>query len=268
MSDKELWVIKLGGSVISDKTKDMVFREEVIDHIVSDISKLNKRLMVVHGVGSAGHPPVLKYEIHKGFKSKDQLEGLTIAQNRVNKVRQLIAETFEKYRLPGFLFYPSSFIESSKGRISSIFETAIKKYFDLGAIPILSGDVVVDTAMGFSVLSGDQIVTKLAQLFNADKVIYGIDVDGLFTAPPNKVQNAKHIPEIKLDNLKRMIDAVGGSQGIDVSGGMRGKIKEIILAEEFLKQGKEIILLNMLQEHPLTRLERNDPTLKMTRIKY
>lgn len=268
MSDKEIWVIKIGGSAISDKTKDMVFREDIIDGLAEDISKLNKRIILVHGVGNAGHPPVLKYEIHKGYKNPEQLQGLVIAQNRVNKARYMIAEALRKYNVPGFLFYPSSFIESKRGRIVNLFKAAIQKYFQLGAVPVLSGDVVVDQDMGFSVLSGDQIVTRLAMEFNADRIIYGIDVDGLYSAPPAKDPNAKHIPEIKLNELKMMFEKVGEARGIDVSGGMKGKVKEIILAEEFLKRGKDIILLNMLQKSPLTRLEKGDSTLRYTRVIY
>ena len=46
--------------------------------------------------------------------------------------------------------------------------------------PVLYGDAVLDDKLGFTVLSGDQLVAYLAIKYKASKIVIGADTDGLF----------------------------------------------------------------------------------------
>ena len=50
-----MFIVKLGGSVITDKTKKTFFKQETMDRLAVEIKKANKKLILVHGAGSFGH---------------------------------------------------------------------------------------------------------------------------------------------------------------------------------------------------------------------
>ena len=64
-----MFVIKLGGSVITDKSMQNTFNEEVTFRLVSEIKDSQKQVIVVHGAGSFGHILAKKYDLHKGYKN-------------------------------------------------------------------------------------------------------------------------------------------------------------------------------------------------------
>jgi isopentenyl phosphate kinase len=95
-------------------------------------------------------------------------------------------------------------------------------------IPILYGDAVLDKTYGFSIISGDQIINRLAVALRAERIIMGIDIDGLFTDDPKLNPDAKFVEKITFEELQALLDKIGVSLTIDVTGGMYGKIIELI----------------------------------------
>ena len=102
----------------------------------------------------------------------------------------------------------------------------------MGFMPVLFGDVVFDTKLGFTILSGDQLVAYLAIKLAAEKIVIGVDTDGLFEADPKVTPTAKPYVHLNLEELKRVQSKLGKAQGTDVTGGMAGKVAELIPAVE------------------------------------
>ena len=118
--------------------------------------------------------------------------------------------------------------------------TNIERFLNIGVIPIISGDMVPDRTMGYSVLSGDQILLDLAKKFQPKKIILGSDVDGLFDSDPKVNPNAQLIPEVTENKIKGLIQQLEGG---DASGQMKGKLIEI---KNLLDLGfRDILLLNI-----------------------
>ena len=262
-------VIKIGGSVLGDKTQDMIFRKETIASVIKDIAELYKnkktRFVIVHGVSSAGHMPVKKYELYKGFLGEYQLIGYTIAQNRVNKLRQLILDYMEQEGLPGIEFYPSSLLIGDKGRVIEYYEKSVKALYDVGITPVISGDMMGDNKMGLSVCSGDQLVFIMAEIFDSKRIIFGVDVDGVFDKDPTS-GDANLIIDISFAKIRAVAEGAKGAHGVDVSGGMRGKLIEIARHKEFFDRGGEVWIINMLKEKALSRTIEGDRNFQFTRI--
>jgi isopentenyl phosphate kinase len=101
----------------------------------------------------------------------------------------------------------------------------------MGFLPVTYGDAVLDTELGFTILSGDQLVSHLAARFNAERIIMGADVDGLYDADPKTEKNAKMLNHLTLGELKKLQNNLKPSPH-DVTGGMFGKIAELIPAIE------------------------------------
>ena len=76
---------------------------------------------------------------------------------------------------------------------------------------------------------------------NAARLIFVLDVDGLYTTDPRKFPKAKLIEEIDVQTLKKMVNTFRGRRGVDVTGGIAEKVKWITYAAE---RGTQVILIN------------------------
>ena len=123
-------------------------------------------------------------------------------------------------------------------------------------IPVLFGDVVTDLTIGFTILSGDQIIAELATRFHATNVIAAVDVDGLFTENPKMNPHAKLIEKIALPELKNTLEGIGTATHVDVTGGMYGKIMELI---PVIKQGATVTIINALIANRLKQALLGEP---------
>ena len=47
-----MYIIKFGGSVITDKRKENCFKQEVVDNLAKEIKKSKKDTIIIHGAGS------------------------------------------------------------------------------------------------------------------------------------------------------------------------------------------------------------------------
>ena len=107
--------------------------------------------------------------------------------------------------------------------------------------PVLYGDATLDEKLGFTILSGDQIVSQIARKFNACRIIIGVDVDGLYDADPKEAKNAKLYAHLTLRELKDVQGKLGKSTAADITGGMLGKITELVPA---IDQGIPVTIVN------------------------
>ena len=69
-----MYIIKLGGSVITDKSKESFFKKEIMNNLSKEIKKANKRCIIIHGAGSFGHILAKKYKLNNGFIHNNQLK--------------------------------------------------------------------------------------------------------------------------------------------------------------------------------------------------
>lgn len=224
-------ILKLGGSLITDKTRQFRFRKSVLKRLANEIKRgAEGELIIVHGGGSFGHPVANKYRLQEGFSNKEQIEGIVLTRKVMSELSRSVINAFHERKLPVVAIQPSANITCKKGRIEDINTEVIERFLELGTIPVLFGDVVIDKDLGFCILSGDQITTFLAERFKADRVIFAADVDGIYDRDPKKFGNAKLIPKIASTD-KDILSSLKTQEG-DVTGGIKGKLKEIIALAE------------------------------------
>ena len=68
--------------------------------------------------------------------------------------------------------------------------------------------------------------------FCATKIVVGVDTDGIFDSDPKTNPNAKTFKSLNIKELKELQPKLGKASGTDVTGGMAGKIAELIPAIE------------------------------------
>jgi isopentenyl phosphate kinase len=233
MSEAKPIILKIGGSAITDKNGELAAKTEVINRLAEEIKRADiDNLIIVHGGGSFGHPTAQKYGIKEGFKEPTQKIGYAETHHVMTVLNGLVMDSLIWHETPAVSIAPSSIIVTENGRIKSFEKTILEKMMKTGFTPVLYGDAVLDEKMGFTILSGDQLVAYLAVKFKASKIVIGVDTDGLFDADPKVNQNAKPYKHLTLEELKKIQDKLGKSGGTDITGGMQGKIAELIPAIE------------------------------------
>ena len=238
-------ILKLGGSVITDKSKPSTPNLRAMRRLASEVSHANVLpLILVHGGGSYGHPEAKAHRITEGLKDKAQLVGFSKTHEAMVSLNKLVVESLLNEGVPAFGMAPSSFVITKTGRIHFFEETPLKRAVDTGLVPVLYGDAVLDIEQGFAILSGDQIAAWLATKMRAEKLIMGVDVDGLFTDDPKKDASASLIKHVTLAEIQSLKERVGGTLVTDVTGGMLGKISELTLP---VSQGVQTLVVNALK---------------------
>jgi isopentenyl phosphate kinase len=226
-------ILKLGGSVITDKEKPLTPNLQAIERLANEIAQAKvSSLIVVHGGGSFGHYLAKQYNLTEGYGDTSQVFGFSETQRAMTKLNSLVMEALISHRINAVVVQPSSFMVTKAGRIQSMEKKPLKRMLDMGLVPVLYGDVVLDSEMGFAILSGDQLVSSLALNFAASRIIMGGDVDGLYTKDPKVTKSAKLVRRVTLEELKAQKHDIEGSKVTDVTGGMLGKVRELIPAIE------------------------------------
>ena len=226
-------VLKLGGSVITDKKAPSTPNLEAIERLADEISRAKvTSLILVHGGGSFGHPVAKRYNLVEGYEDPSQITGFSETHRAMTKLNSLVMEALINHNIDALVVQPSSFVVTKAGRIQSMELKPMKRMLNMGFVPVLYGDAVLDSEKGFAILSGDQIVSSLAINFGASRIIMGGDVDGIYTADPKVSSLAKLIERLTLEELKTQKHEIEGVKATDVTGGMIGKMRELIPAIE------------------------------------
>ena len=145
MSDQDPVILKIGGSVITDKTGELSAKTEIINRVAEEIKKADlKNLIIVHGGGSFGHPIAKKYSIKEGFKEERQKVGFAETHHVMTVLNGLFMDALIWHNIPAFSITPSSCILTKNGRITSFDDTIIKSLLKMKIMPVLYGDVIVD----------------------------------------------------------------------------------------------------------------------------
>jgi isopentenyl phosphate kinase len=233
LSESRPTILKIGGSVITDKNSELAARTAEIDRLAEEIQKANvKSLMIVHGGGSFGHPSAERYAIKDGYKEESQKIGFSETHHLMTVLNGLFMDSLILHSIPAVSITPSTCIVTENGRVKHFEDAALKALMGMGFTPVLYGDAVFDTKLGFTVLSGDQLVSALAVRFNAGRIIIGVDVDGVYNADPKVEKTAKMLGHLTLDELKKLEGKLGKATACDVTGGMLGKMAELMPAIE------------------------------------
>ncbi|MFX0104055.1 MAG: type 2 isopentenyl-diphosphate Delta-isomerase [Candidatus Hodarchaeota archaeon] len=259
----EIILLKLGGSLLTDKNKPFSLREEILEGCLTQIIESKRLIILIHGGGSFGHPIAKKYEISKGLNEsiEDQIVGLSKTHEAMKKFNSIIINKFLDKGCPAISIQPSSiFIEDFNEIIIKSIDP-IEKLLDLGIIPVLYGDILLSKDHSFSILSGDHIILKLCEKirnFKILKVIFAIEKDGVFIKENGNEKLALKLTPNDLASIK-LADL---DQKIDVTGGIKAKLEKI---EEIVKLNIPVQIINGIKNKNILKALLNQQ-LKCTTI--
>ncbi len=239
---KELILIKLGGSVITDKSKEYFVREENITRLVKELKSAlkstNLKIIVGHGAGSFAHIPAKRYKTKEGLINKNSLFGAAVTEEAAKILNAIVVKKFINEKMPAYSFSPGTFLISDAKVYSKSYIDPVKKALEIGFVPIVYGDVVLDRKIGFTIFSTEKVLAVFARELSKEykiRMIYVTDVDGVLDKS-NKV-----IPTITRKNFESLKPTITGAKGVDITGGMLHKVEEALFLAEKYKIKTQII---------------------------
>lgn len=230
-------LVKLGGSAITDKSKELAAREEVISRLAKEIADSGQNCLVIHGAGSYGHIKAKKYCLKDGTGHPEYRQGVIDVQMDVRDLNGLVVDAFHAAGMPVASIPAGAMAVFEDGKLAELPANVFKHYLDIGITPITFGDVVVDRTRGVCICSGDDIMLHLARELDVEKCLFVTSEEGIYQGYPPEPSEGP-IPEIV-----RGQEVNFAALGNDVTGGMKRKLDLIF---DIADTGCDVMVLNGL----------------------
>ena len=241
---KELVFLKLGGSLITDKTQPYTPRLDVMEDIALQIKTAlqthpSLRLILGHGAGSFGHVPASEYHTRDGLppkatplahRERDETEenywkGFAEVWYQASALNRFVMKALHKADVRAMSLSPASSVIASNGQVSVWETTPIRMALSTGIVPVIQGDVVFDEVRGGTILSTEDLFAHLARALHPDRIL----LSGLEAAVwEDFPARTKKIEKITPTSFEEVSVGVGKAAGADVTGGMESKVKQML----------------------------------------
>lgn len=220
-------LIKLGGSLITDKARARTFRRSSAAKIVRQISHVlslqpDASFVIGHGSGSFGHFEAQRHQTIDGVSSEDDWFGFAKVGEAAVALSQLVLNEFLAQGLAIMRIQPSSLIVAEHGRIMRMDTTLVERALESGVIPLLHGDIALDTRIGGTIVSTEAIFAHLTDRLPVSTIILLGEVDGVLD------EDDKLVATITPSNADQLRSALGDADGVDVTGGMLRKVEDMV----------------------------------------
>ena len=252
-----MYLIKLGGSVITEKSSKATFRSNVMNDLSTQLARSKKDFIIVHGAGSFGHVLAKEYDLNAGYKNPEQKKGVVKTQRLVQQLNDYVLCSLHENGINAVSLPPHSFLTLNNHNLESFDMKIFHSYLDKGFIPVCYGDVVLDNKIDFSICSGDLLMLALAKEFQPEKVIFVMDEDGIYDKNPKQHSDAKLIESINADELDSLQTTMDSHA--DVTKGMEGKLQTI---KRITALHIDTVLINGLQSHRLYQVLTDQRTIQ------
>lgn len=231
--------LKLGGSLITDKTKPYTPRFDNLQRLASEIQSVKRatpglRLVIGHGSGSFGHYAVQEYLAPHPYLPApagsqngqvDFWRGFAEVWYRASQLNRYVVDALHSADVPVQAFPPSAMTRVEGGQIQSWDTAPIESALDSGLVPLIYGDIAFDPMRGATILSTEMLMFYLAHRLHPKTILLA----GLETAVwADFPARQKKVALVTARSFDSVSGRIGGSHGTDVTGGMRSKVEEML----------------------------------------
>jgi len=222
-------LLKLGGSLITDKTRPGVARHAAIRRLAREIAAAARnprvpRLLVGHGSGSYGHAAAADGGLTPGADATHRLDAIARTQRRAADLHRIVVAALANAGARPFSFAPSSFLSAANGRVTGFFVEPIFEALDRGLLPVVYGDVVLDRRRGAVIVSTEELFLVLAKEAARRsrpiaRAVWLGETDGV------RDDDGSTIARLSAAAALRIARRVMGASGVDVTGGMAIRLR-------------------------------------------
>ena len=142
--EKELIIVKFGGSLITDKSSDTPkINNKNLESIGNILKQKNYNLIIVHGAGSFGHPIAKKFDIAEGLNNDlKQKNAIKETRKQVRELNKIFCESLNKTGIKTETIVPSSTMTTNGPKeIINFPYNMFNKSLSENKVPITFGDV-------------------------------------------------------------------------------------------------------------------------------
>lgn len=215
----ETLVIKLGGSVVTEKDQPETVDTETLSDTARALADTSASLVVVHGGGSFGHHHAAEHGVSTTTGTTDAGAAFAIHDAMVELNRTVVA-ALQDVGIPAVPVHPFSTASRDRDGSLDLPTRQVERLLAEAFVPVLHGDGVVHEGEGVTVLSGDELVVKLADAVDADRV-------GVCSTVPGVLDGDGAVLS-RIESFDYVADALGASDATDVTGGMAGKVRALL----------------------------------------
>ena len=225
--------LKLGGSLITDKTKVERVRHDVLTRLVEEIALARRenpalRLVLGQGSGSFGHVAAAKHGTRHGVRDAASWQGFAEVSDAAARLNRLVLAELLLANVPAVSLSPSASVGCVDGRIQTIATQPVVAALDAGVVPVVYGDVAFDSVRGGTIVSTEEVMMAMAGEIRPSWLLLAGETTGVYD------QSGQVIPAISRANYAEIEAALGGSRGTDVTGGMVSKVQSMLaLVDQF-----------------------------------
>lgn len=223
-----LVLIKLGGSLITDKRRPSTLRRGVLRRLAGELAGALRRggpgVVLGHGSGSFGHTTAKRYGLTRAVTSQRQVAGVAQTRLEATLLHRRVLEALRETGLKPLSWAPSSAMVLDDGRPVVVHDEPIVHALELGMVPVLFGDVVTDRTRGAAICSTETALLAVARRLRRRGAAIG---RALWLGETAGVLDADGgpIPVIDAGNRRSVLAGLRGASGPDVTGGIRHRVE-------------------------------------------
>ena len=240
-------VVKVGSALLVDGDTGRVNRAW-LETLVEDLLRLRKRgqpvILVSSGAIALGRRRLgLK---HGALRLEESQAAAAVGQIRLAHAYKELLEGCDVTVAQVLL----TLEDSERRRRYLNARATLESLLALGALPVINENDTVATAE-IRYGDNDRLAARVAQMSGADCLVLLSDVEGLYSADPNREPGARFIHEVP--QITPEIEAMAGRSASQVgSGGMAAKIAAARIA---VAAGCHMCIAAGVHRHPLRRIE-------------
>jgi len=227
----KLALIKVGGSLITDKTKPLTTREDMMRIVAQGVRKAHDQfpetaLIVGNGAGSFGH------YLASQEAGADPSERIYAIHESVVLLNKIFAQHLTDEGLPAVTIIPSDYISAERGTVRAFATGEIEDILSINSIPVLFGDIVDDGTERGMIFSTETLFEMLMDALREEyemTVMYLGETEGVLD------ESGSTVPVLSSLKWKEMGSTIKAPEGYDVTGGMTHKIESALKAAPYAK---------------------------------
>jgi isopentenyl phosphate kinase len=229
-----LWIVKLGGSIISTEHSQDLFNKETLKLVAGYLKNLDRPLIVVHGTGYISKEFARRHQMLNGKIEGRRKQTVTDCLLMLREIHFSVLSTFVEEGIRAISISPFSFCASRDGTIELLYPELLRRVLRGGFVPLLHGDLIVDKRGDYLVCSSDALVASLAKQLSADKLLFATDVPGVHREDPKKSPDSECFDYLSPDALRMLAQLP--NDGNDVSGAMPAKLRAIQQVTDYFRE--------------------------------
>lgn len=245
---KELVFLKLGGSLITDKTQPYTPKLDVIEDAALQIATALRaqpdlRLVIGHGSGSFGHVAASEYRTRDGAQREGDAtegrywKGFAEVWYQASDLNRHVMKALRKVNLPAIALAPAASVIASDGKVSIWEMTPIRMALGVGLMPVVYGDVIFDEVRGGTILSTEDLFGHLARALEPERILLAGLESAVWEDFPARTRKVETITPKTFSAVSKGIEKAAGA---DVTGGMQSKVTQ---------------MLELIRQNPLVKIQ-------------